>query len=83
MGVATGLFFTIGQIGGVSGPAVFGYLADRTGGFATPLYLLAGICIVLALLSSYFLCIKEDEHQKQVKEDPDSELARYSTDIET
>ena len=51
IGAATGLFFAFGQIGGAMGPMTFGYLAEESGGFDTPLYFLAIVCIVLAFMS--------------------------------
>jgi MFS transporter, CP family, cyanate transporter len=51
MGAAAGLFFTAGQIGGVSGPALTGAVADATGGFTTGMTLLAGVSFGLAVLS--------------------------------
>lgn len=49
-GLAGGLFFSAAEIGGVLGPLTVGLLSDLTGGFAAPLYLMSGICVVLALL---------------------------------
>ena len=51
MGAAGGLFFTAGEIGGVLGPSLTGVLADATSGFGTGLIVLAGVCLVLALLT--------------------------------
>jgi len=49
-GLAGGLFFTAAEIGGVLGPLCFGALSDATGSFAAPLYLMTGVCLVMALL---------------------------------
>ena len=49
-GLAGGLFFSAAEIGGVLGPLTVGLLSDLTGGFAAPLYLMSGVCVVLALL---------------------------------
>ena len=49
-GLAGGLFFSAAEIGGVLGPLTVGFLSDSTGGFAAPLYLMAGVCLVLMLL---------------------------------
>lgn len=46
MGAATGLYFTVGEIGGVIGPVIIGVTADLTGGFQ-------GSIFVLALLATY------------------------------
>lgn len=43
MGAAAGLYFSVGEVGGVLGPISVGVLADLTGGFAAPLYLLTGV----------------------------------------
>ncbi len=52
MGAAGGLYFTAGEVGGVLGPLSVGVLAEATGGFAVPLYLLSAVCAVeLALLA--------------------------------
>jgi cyanate permease len=49
-GLAGGLFFSAAEIGGVLGPLTVGFLSDATGGFAAPLYLMTGVCLVLMLL---------------------------------
>lgn len=49
-GLAGGLFFSAAEIGGVLGPLTVGFLSDATGGFAAPLYLMTGICLVLMML---------------------------------
>ena len=43
MGLASGVFFTIAEVGGFSGPLLMGTLLDATGGF------LAGIAFLSAL----------------------------------
>jgi MFS family permease len=50
MGAAGGLFFTAAEIGGVLGPMMTGWLAEATGGFATGLVVLAGVCAACAFL---------------------------------
>ena len=47
---ASGLFFSIAQIGGVAGPAITGALADRTDGFGTPLTVHSGVWVLMAML---------------------------------
>ena len=49
-GLATGLFFSAAEIGGVLGPLSVGFLSDLTGGFSMPLYMMSGVCIVLCAL---------------------------------
>lgn len=49
MGAAGGLYFTVGEIGGFTGPAVMGVLLDLTGGFAVGLVGLAALLIVMGL----------------------------------
>ena len=46
---ATGLFFTMAQIGGVAGPAATGFLSDRTGGFTVPLLVHSGLMLGIAV----------------------------------
>ena len=41
----------MGAVGGFIGPYAVGYLKDATGSFASPLYLLAGILFIGAMLS--------------------------------
>lgn len=50
MGIAMGLFFSIGQVGGVLGPISIGYLAQKSGGFELPLFFLTAFCFILSLL---------------------------------
>lgn len=50
-GAAGGLFFTVGEVGGVLGPITIGSLYDLSGGFSSGLYLLSLITLVLALLT--------------------------------
>ncbi|MGE0386050.1 MAG: CynX/NimT family MFS transporter [Gammaproteobacteria bacterium] len=50
MGTAGGMFFSASEIGGVLGPLVSGFAADVTGGFDATLWVLASICVVMALL---------------------------------
>ena len=51
MGAAGGLFFTVGEVGGVLGPLLLGVLSDATGSFSGGLYSLAGTCAILAFLA--------------------------------
>ena len=51
MGVAGGMYFTAGEIGGVSGPVIVGLLADMMGGFEGGLVYIAGVCGTLILLT--------------------------------
>ena len=48
VGVATGLFFSAAEVGGVIGPVSLGLLYDFTGSFSYGLYMLSGIAIALA-----------------------------------
>lgn len=50
-GVASGLFFSAAEVGGVLGPLSLGVLYDLTGGFGAGLYTLAAIGGALALAS--------------------------------
>lgn len=49
VGVATGLFFSAAEIGGVLGPLSIGILYDLTNSFDTGLLLLTGIALLLAM----------------------------------
>jgi cyanate permease len=49
MGAAGGLYFTVGEVGGFSGPSAMGILFDLTGGFALGLVGVAGLMIVMGL----------------------------------
>ncbi|WP_420433134.1 CynX/NimT family MFS transporter [Candidatus Poriferisocius sp.] len=50
MGAAGGLFFTVGEAGGVTGPILFGVLAD-IGGFGAGLVLLTGVAGLTGILT--------------------------------
>jgi cyanate permease len=50
MGSAGGLFFTAGEVGGVSGPLLLGIASDLTGGFGWGLTMLSGLTASLAFL---------------------------------
>jgi MFS transporter, CP family, cyanate transporter len=47
MGAATGLYFTVGEIGGVMGPTMIGIMADLTGGFTVGVLVLSGLAVFL------------------------------------
>ena len=49
-GLAMGLFFSFGQIGGFLGPLALGYLAQRSDGFELPLFFMTAFCMILACL---------------------------------
>lgn len=46
-GTASGLFFSAAEIGGVSGPLLFGLLYDVTGDFSAALHMLTGVAAFL------------------------------------
>jgi hypothetical protein len=48
MGAAGGLFFTVGEIGGFSGPSLMGLLLDLTGGFTLGLLGLSVVLVAMA-----------------------------------
>jgi predicted MFS family arabinose efflux permease len=50
---ATGLFFSLSQIGGVAGPAFTGAVADATGDFQTSLFLQCGVMAAIALALAF------------------------------
>ncbi len=47
MGAAAGIYFTIGEVGGFSGPSAMGLLKDLSGGFTAGLLMLAAITLVM------------------------------------
>ncbi len=50
MGIAAGLYFSIGEIGGFSGPFLIGFLRDLTGSFMAGLIIISiytGAMIIL------------------------------------
>ena len=49
MGAAAGLFFTVGEIGGFSGPAAMGVIFDLTGEFTLGLFALAAVLLAMAI----------------------------------
>jgi cyanate permease len=49
MGGAAGLFFTVGEIGGFSGPSAMGVIFDLTGGFTLGLFALAAVLLAMAI----------------------------------
>jgi cyanate permease len=49
VGVATGLFFSAAEVGGVLGPMSLGLLYDWTNGFNTGLFMLTGVAMMIFL----------------------------------
>jgi cyanate permease len=49
-GSAGGLYFTVGEIGGVLGSVTLGAMYDATGGFAAGLFTLTAVCLLQLLL---------------------------------
>jgi len=47
VGAASGLYFSVGEVGGVLGPMSVGALAYATGGFDASLFMMAGVGILL------------------------------------
>ncbi len=50
-GAAGGLFFSAAEIGGVLGPLTIGVVADASGDFGPALWMVTGVCVLLALLT--------------------------------
>ncbi|MFT6432881.1 MAG: cyanate permease [Candidatus Azotimanducaceae bacterium] len=48
-GVASGLFFSVAEVGGVLGPLTLGFMYDMSGGFNSGLYLLTSISLLIAI----------------------------------
>lgn len=49
-GVAGGIFFSVAEVGGVSGPMLMGVVSDLNDGFSAALNMLLGMSVVLLLL---------------------------------
>ncbi|MEM7742099.1 MAG: MFS transporter [Pseudomonadota bacterium] len=62
-GMAGGMFFTVAEIGGVLGPLSIGVVAGATGEFATPLWMLTGVAVVLLALLGW-LRVLEQAHAR-------------------
>lgn len=52
-GIASGMFFSAAEVGGVLGPLGLGLLYDFTGDFSAGLYAMTGVAILLSLGSVY------------------------------
>jgi len=50
VGAASGLYFSVGEIGGVLGPMSMGALAHATGNFDASLFMMFGIACLLVLI---------------------------------
>jgi MFS transporter, CP family, cyanate transporter len=50
VGAASGLYFSVGEIGGVLGPMSMGALAHATGNFDTSLFMMFGVACLLILI---------------------------------
>jgi cyanate permease len=57
-GMAGGMFFTVAEIGGVSGPLSIGLVADASGGFTAPLIMLTGVAAALLVLLGWLRSIE-------------------------
>jgi cyanate permease len=53
MGSAGGMFYCVAEIGGFAGPLFMGVLVDLTGTFLAGAVFLAGLCIVIAVLTHF------------------------------
>lgn len=52
MGTASGLYFTVGEIGGVLGPTVLGIVADLSGSFSASILTLTVLAVFLLLMTA-------------------------------
>ena len=50
MGAASGLFFSVGEVGGVLGPMSMGAVAHWTGDFDASLFMMVGVAALLVLI---------------------------------
>ena len=60
IGLAGGVFFAAGEIGGVLGPFSFGLLRDTTGGFLAPLYSLTVVSLAMIVLVAVLMRRRPD-----------------------
>ena len=60
IGLAGGVFFAAGEIGGVLGPFSFGFLRDTTGGFLAPLYSLTVVSLAMIVLVAVLMRRRPD-----------------------
>ncbi|MFK7941386.1 MAG: CynX/NimT family MFS transporter [Paracoccaceae bacterium] len=58
-GMAGGMFFTVAEIGGVLGPLSIGVVAETSGGFSTPLWMLSGVSVLLLVLLVWLRTIEK------------------------
>lgn len=58
MGAAGGLYFSFGEVGGITGPFMIGFLRDMTGLFIPGLIVLAIIAICMAIFSAFIREVK-------------------------
>ncbi len=47
IGVASGLWFAVAELGGVTGPLAMGWVADSSAGYGGSLLLMAGVCVLM------------------------------------
>jgi len=52
MGAASGIYFTVGEIGGVLGPSVLGIVADMTGSFVSSILTLNVLAVFLFVMTA-------------------------------
>lgn len=58
-GMAGGMFFTVAEIGGVLGPLSIGVVAESSGGFSTPLWMLTGVALMLLVLLGWLRMLEK------------------------
>lgn len=76
MGVAGGMYFTAGEIGGVSGPVIVGLLADMMGGFQGGLLFIAGVCGTLLVLTFVLKYVAANARAAEAATEPVPQPAR-------
>jgi cyanate permease len=59
MGLAGGIFFCVAEIGGFSGPLIMGTLADLTDNFLAGAVFLAGLSLIIFLMTSFLKSTSE------------------------
>lgn len=64
MGLAGGIFFCIAEIGGFTGPLVMGTLADLTGTFLVGAVSLAGLSLIIFMMTLLLKALPETKQQE-------------------
>jgi cyanate permease len=64
LGAASGIFFSVGELGGAFGPFALGATFDAAGSFAPGIYAMAVICLLAVLPALWLERAAANQHQK-------------------